>query len=110
MLLIRVVAPLISPDPVNFLYMVTSPAAAIAGCLLTFGVGWLGSAWFEKPTIPVLSALASPFLLGFAMTTAALVLGVSRFDVLEWTNVVCWSLGTVAFTVGTALYLQRIEP
>jgi len=109
-LLMCVVAPLIHPLPVNFLYMVTAPESAIAGCILTFGVGWLGSAWLEKPTFPVLSALACPFVLGFGMTTMALILGVSRFDVLEWTGTVCWSLGVIAFAAGTALYLQRVEP
>jgi ABC-type transport system involved in multi-copper enzyme maturation permease subunit len=109
-LLMRVVAPLINPQPVNFLYMVTDPAAAIAVCILTFGIGWLGSAWLEKPTFPVLSALASPFVLGFGMTTFALISGVSRFAVLEWTGVACWSLGAVAFAAGTGLYLRRVEP
>jgi ABC-type transport system involved in multi-copper enzyme maturation permease subunit len=109
-LLMRVVAPLVNPDPYNFLHMVTSPGPAIAGCILTYGVGWLGSAWLEKPTFPVLSALACPFALGISLTTVAMILGVSRFDVLEWTSVICWSLGILAFTAGTALFLRRAEP
>ena len=109
-LLMRVIAPIVNPDPFNFLHMATNPAASIAGCALTFGVGWLGSAWLEKPTFPVLSALASPFVLGFGMTTLALITGVSRFDVFEWTSLACWSLGAIAFAAGSAIYLRRVEP
>lgn len=110
LLLMRVIAPWVDPAPFNFLYMATNPAASMAGCVMTFGVGWLGSAWLEKPTFPVLSGLASPFALGLGMTTAAFVAGVSRFDVLEWTSVTCCSLGAIAFVSGTAIYLRRVEP
>jgi ABC-type transport system involved in multi-copper enzyme maturation permease subunit len=110
LLLARAVAPLVSPDPFNFLYMLGTPALALCACIMTFGVGWLGSACFEKPTFPVLIALTSPFVLAFALTALALILDVSRFELAEWAGVIGLALGLVAFSAGTCLYLRRVEP
>jgi ABC-type transport system involved in multi-copper enzyme maturation permease subunit len=104
------VAPLLSPEPTNFLYMLGTPSAALAGCVLTFGIGWLGSACLEKPTIPVLAALVFPFVLGYGLFTFAAVSGISRFEVAEWGGAVGLSVGVTAFSVGTWCYFRRIEP
>jgi ABC-type transport system involved in multi-copper enzyme maturation permease subunit len=107
---IYLIAPLLNPEPTNFLYMLGTPGGALAGCVLTFGIGWLGSAWLEKPTMPVLAALAVPFVIGYGLFTIAAVFGISRFEVFEWTGVVSLSVGIAAFAAGTWYYLRRVEP
>ena len=104
------IAPLIHREATNFMYMLGNPRGALAGCIFTFGIGWLGSAWFEKPTIPVLAALAAPMGLGFALITIAAALSRSRFEILEWTGTVCIVIGVAAFAVGAACYFRRVEP
>jgi len=110
LLMIYVIAPLLSPDSENFLYMLGSPSAALAGCILTLGIGWLGSAYFEKPTIPVLAALTSPVVLSFGLFALAAVCGISKFEVAEWSGSVAFSIGIAAFFLGTWNYFHRVEP
>jgi ABC-type transport system involved in multi-copper enzyme maturation permease subunit len=108
--LIYVIAPLLHPEPTNFMYVLGTPAAAIAGCVLTFGVGWLASACLEKPTLPVLVALVFPFVLGYGLFLFAGLAGLSRFDVLPWAGTVGLSIGVAAFLTGTWCYFRRVEP
>lgn len=105
-----VIAPLVSPEPTNFLYMVTGPWAAAAGCACTFGVGWLGSVFLEKPVAPVLAALVSPFVLGYVLFLFSAVTGISRFDVLEWSGGVSLAIGIIACVAGCWYYFRRVEP
>lgn len=109
-LAIYALAPLLSPQPTNFLYMLGTPAGALAGCVLTFGIGWLGSACLEKPTVPVLVALAFPFVLGYGLFAFAAVSGISRFEIYEWAGTVGVLIGVAAFAVGTRYYFLRVEP
>src|SRR3954470_4719834 len=109
-LAIYAIAPLISPDPMNFLYMFGSPSAALAGCVATFGVGWLGSAFLAKPTFPVVMALAFPFVLGYGLFTFAELSGISRFEVFERAGTVSLLAGVAAFAAGTRAYYLRVEP
>jgi ABC-type transport system involved in multi-copper enzyme maturation permease subunit len=104
------IAPLLSPEPTNFLYMFGTPTAALAGCVSTFGIGWLGSACLAKPTFPVLIALAFPFVLGYGLFTFAMVSGISRFEVFEWAGTAGVLAGVAAFLAGTWSYYLRVEP
>jgi ABC-type transport system involved in multi-copper enzyme maturation permease subunit len=108
--LIYAIAPLISPEPTNFLHMLGTLSGALASCVLTFGIGWLTSACFEKPTFPVLLALVFPFVLGYGLFLFASVTGISRFDVFQWAGTVSVSIGLVAFLAGTWCYFRRVEP
>jgi ABC-type transport system involved in multi-copper enzyme maturation permease subunit len=108
--LMWVIAPLLSPEPTNFLHMLGTPSGALAGCILTFGIGWLASACLEKPTFPVLVALVFPFVLGYGLFLFAGLTGISRFDVLEWAGIVSLSIGVAAFLAGTWCYFRRVEP
>jgi ABC-type transport system involved in multi-copper enzyme maturation permease subunit len=110
LLLMYTIAPLLAPEPADFMYMFGTPSAALPGCLFTFGIGWLGSAYFEKPTVPVLAALASPVVLGMALFTLASLLGISRIELAEWSGTVGLIIGVVAFGVGTWYYCRRVEP
>jgi ABC-type transport system involved in multi-copper enzyme maturation permease subunit len=109
-LAVYAIAPLISPDPMNFLHMFGSPSASLAGCVATFGVGWLGSAFLAQPTFPVLTALALPFVLGYGLFTFAELSGISRFEVFEWAGTVSALTGVAAFMAGTRSYYLRVEP
>jgi ABC-type transport system involved in multi-copper enzyme maturation permease subunit len=108
--LIWAVAPLLGPEPTNFMHMLGTPSGALASCVLTFGVGWLASACLEKPTFPVLLALLFPFALGYGLFLFASLTGISRFDVLEWAGTVGLAIGIAAFLAGTWCYCRRIEP
>ena len=110
LLLMYAVAPRLAEDPADFMYMMGSPAATLAGCLFTFGIGWLGSACLEKPTIPVLAALASPIVLAMILTTLAALLGISRFELVEWSPIIGLWVGIAAFCAGTWCYFRRVEP
>ena len=110
LLLMYVIAPRLAPEPTDFMYMMGSPAATLAGCLFTFGIGWLGSACLEKPTIPVLAALASPIVLAMVLATLAAVLDISRFELAEWSPVMGLWVGIAAFCAGTWCYFRRLEP
>jgi ABC-type transport system involved in multi-copper enzyme maturation permease subunit len=107
---IYVIAPLLNAERTNFLYMLGTPSGALTGCALTFGIGWLGSACLEKPTFPVLTAIAFPFVIGYGLFTFAAVSGISRFVVFEWAGTVSLCIGIAAFTLGTERYLRRVEP
>jgi ABC-type transport system involved in multi-copper enzyme maturation permease subunit len=109
-LAIYAIAPLISPDPMNFLYMFGAPSAALAGCVATFGVGWLGSACLARPTLPVVMALAFPFVMGYGLFMFAEASGISRFEVFEWAGTVGGLAGVAAFAAGTRSYYLRVEP
>jgi ABC-type transport system involved in multi-copper enzyme maturation permease subunit len=104
------VAPLLAAKPDDFMYMFGPPSATFAGCVFTFGIGWLGSACLEKPTYPVLAALVSPFVLAYALFLFAAVSGISRFEVAEWTGAVGLVIGCFAFALGTWSYFRRVEP
>jgi ABC-type transport system involved in multi-copper enzyme maturation permease subunit len=110
LLLMYAIAPRLAPEPTDFMYMMGTPAATLAGCLFTFGIGWLGSAFLEKPTIPVLAALAAPMVMGLALSLLASLLGISRFELAEWSPVIGLVIGMAAFCVGTWYYFRRVEP
>jgi ABC-type transport system involved in multi-copper enzyme maturation permease subunit len=107
---IYAIAPWLSAEATNFLYMLGTPWGAFTSCVLTLGIGWLGSAFLEKPTFPVLMALASPFVLGYGLFTFAAMLGISRFEVFEWAGLASFVIGVTAFAVGTRYYCLRVEP
>jgi ABC-type transport system involved in multi-copper enzyme maturation permease subunit len=104
------IAPLLSPEPTNFLDMLGTPSGALAGCVMTFGVGWLASTCLDKPTFPVLVALVSPFALGYGLLLFANATGLSRFDVLAWAGTLTLSVGVATFLAGTWCYCRRVEP
>ena len=111
LLLMYGIAPLITSRPANFLNsMSSSPWGVVAGCILTFGVGWLGSACLETATIPAILALASPYMLGFGLYAVATIFAVSRFELIEWSGIASVGCGACAFAVGTWYYLHRVEP
>ena len=79
-------------------------------CILTFGVGWMASAIFEKTTLPILLALLSPVAVSVVLILLGSLLGVSMVRVSDWTNPVCFVLGAAALAAGTWHYCRRVEP
>ena len=105
------IAPLISSKPINFLNSMSgSPWGVVSGCILTFGVGWLGSACLESATIPAILALAAPFMFGLGLYAIAAMFAVSRFELMEWSGIAGFGCGACAFAAGTWCYLRRVEP
>ena len=88
---------------------VTLPGIASI-CVLTFGVGWMASAIFEKTTLPILLALLSPVAVSVVLILLGSLLSVSMVRVSDWTNPVCFVLGAAALAAGTWHYCRRVEP
>jgi len=109
LLSVYVIGPRWDPGAASFLPG-ASVGVAAACCVLTFGVGWLGSACLERATIPVLVALASPIMLSFGLLAVAFLTGISRFEMTEWAGTVGLWAGLCAFSAGTWCYLGRVEP
>jgi ABC-type transport system involved in multi-copper enzyme maturation permease subunit len=103
------VAPWLSGRPEDFTGTVDGRGAA-AVCVLTFGVGWLGSACFENTIVPILMAGASPIVVGFIMFGLADALGIPRLEMSGWSVPVCLAGGGISFVAGTWAYLRRVEP
>ena len=72
-----VVAPRLGTRPEDFTGTVDGRGAA-AVCVLTFGVGWLGSACLENTIVPIILAGSSPIVVGFVLFGLADALGVPR--------------------------------
>lgn len=79
-------------------------------CMLTFGVGWLGSAIFESTLLPIIMALASPVAVGLAIFTVCDLVGIPRFEMSRWSGAASAWVGVAAFALGTWRYYRRVEP
>lgn len=104
------VAASLSPVPVDDdRQLVTLPGIASV-CVLTFGVGWMASAMFEKTTLPILFALLSPVAVSVVLILFGNLLGVPMVRVSDWTNMACCVAGATALVAGTWHYCRRVEP
>ncbi len=81
-----------------------------AMCVLTFGVGWLASAYLETTIVPIILANGAPVVLGLLMVFVGDLLTVPRFEMAKWATPAGLTIGIVAFLVGTFHYLRRLEP
>jgi ABC-type transport system involved in multi-copper enzyme maturation permease subunit len=104
-----VVAPRLSAGQADFTGTVDGKSVA-AMCVLTFGVGWLGSACFENTVVPIIMAIASPIVIGFLMFGLADIRGVPRLEIAKWAGPACLIVGAISFVAGTWAYLRRVEP
>jgi len=104
-----VVAPRLSARPGDFTGTVDGRGVA-ALCVLTFGVGWLGSACSESTVVPIILAGSSPIVIGFAMFGLADALGMPRLEMAKWSNPVSLAGGGISFVAGSWAYLRRVEP
>lgn len=106
-----VVAPLLSGGSGRgeFLGKVTVVAVGQL-CALTFGTGWLASAFVGSATFAVVAALASPVVMGFVLMVVFTLLGIPRYEMGNWSGVICFWAGVGGFVVGSWAYLRRVEP
>src|SRR5208282_3449983 len=89
-------------------------AASLRGltsvCVLTFGVGWFGSASMEKTIVPTIMALSSPIAVSLLLLMIGGVLGAPRFEIAKWSDPACFGIGCAGIAAGTWNYLHRAEP
>jgi ABC-type transport system involved in multi-copper enzyme maturation permease subunit len=103
------VAPRLSARAEDVTGMVAARGVA-AVCVLTFGVGWLGSACLENTIVPIIMAGASPVVVGFVMFGFSDALGIPRMEMAKWTIPTSLAAGGISFVAGTWAYLRRVEP
>src|SRR5262249_38620755 len=109
LLTVYVVAPRLTTEATDFLGTISAGSLA-ALCVLTFGVGWLGSACLETTIVPTLLAFAAPIVLSLVLLAICNACGIPRFEMSNWSGPVFLAVGVAAFALGTCSYIRRVEP
>ncbi len=110
LLLAEVVAPALTIEPLN-VWDIPSRWPVLAGGLLLFGVGWLGSSFLESPTFATSLGIVSPFIVAAGLAVSALVFTwPAHGEFRYWYCASCLILGPLCFGVGSCYYLRRVEP
>jgi ABC-type transport system involved in multi-copper enzyme maturation permease subunit len=83
-----------------------------ASTVMVFGAGWLGSAVFNSPAAATSFGIAVPLVAGPLLVQAASALFTSGApdDLKSVAIIVCLTLGSLSFVVGSAYFLRRVEP
>ncbi len=100
----------LSSKPVDDVGELVTASGIGSICVLTFGVGWMASAMLENSTVPILLAFLSPVAVSIALILVGSVFGIPMVHISDWTNLVCFVVGAVAFAAGTWHYCRRVEP
>jgi ABC-type transport system involved in multi-copper enzyme maturation permease subunit len=104
------VAPALSSEPLN-VWELPSRWPTLAGGLLLFGAGWLGSTLLESPTFATSLGIVSPFVVAGVLAVSGMVLAwPAPGEFKDCYCATCLILGPLCFGAGTCYYLRRVEP